>query len=158
MTSVSPVIFAGCNPIDGSSSTYSTPVVRLRTARASCMRCLSPVESVEEARSRERYPSPRSFSRFATVPNDSHMLSAMGRISSGRLPGTPSVHAESSLSVMRHASSSDMPRSLGARARSDSRVPPQSGHGPCFKNRSTLFIPLSSFTLESAFSTVYTAL
>ena len=37
-----------------SSSTYSTPVVRLRTARASCTRWRSPVDSVEPARSSAR--------------------------------------------------------------------------------------------------------
>ena len=42
------------NPIDGSSSTYSTPVVRLRTALASCIRCRSPVDSVEEDRSSDK--------------------------------------------------------------------------------------------------------
>ena len=44
----------GCSPMDGSSSTYSTPVVRLRTARASCIRWRSPVESVADARSSVR--------------------------------------------------------------------------------------------------------
>lgn len=43
-----------CKPMEGSSSTYKTPVVRLRTARASCMRWRSPVESVEAARSSVR--------------------------------------------------------------------------------------------------------
>ena len=47
-----------------------------------------------------------------------------------------------------------MPRSLGALAAADSRVPPQSEQTPCFKNFSTRFIPFSSFTLDRAFSTV----
>ena len=122
------------------------------------MRCLSPVDSVDDARSSARYPSPRSFSRFATVRKDAHILSAIGRISSGSDAGTPSTHSERSVSGMRHASSREMPRSLGARAFSLSLVPPQSGHTSCFRNFSTRFIPLSSFTFESAFSTVYTAL
>ena len=46
--------WTGCSPMEGSSSTYSTPVVRLRTERASCIRWRSPVERVEEARSRVR--------------------------------------------------------------------------------------------------------
>ena len=54
MTAVSPLRLAGCRPMDGSSNTYSTPVVRLRTARASCMRWRSPVESVDAARSSAR--------------------------------------------------------------------------------------------------------
>lgn len=33
-----PLEIMGCKPIDGSSRTYSTPVVRLRTALASCAR------------------------------------------------------------------------------------------------------------------------
>ena len=54
ITPVRPTMFAGCKPMEGSSSTYKTPVVRLRTARASCMRWRSPVESVEAARSSVR--------------------------------------------------------------------------------------------------------
>ena len=54
MTSSSPSMLDGCSPMDGSSSTYSTPVVRLRTARASCTRCRSPVDSVALARSSAR--------------------------------------------------------------------------------------------------------
>ena len=85
---------------------------------------------------------------------DSQMLSAMGRISSGRDAGTPLTHSTSSTSVIRQASSSPMPRSLGARAAADSREPPQSGQGPCFRNFSTRFMPFSSVTLAKAFSTV----
>ena len=54
ITPSSPSTFEGCSPMDGSSSTYSTPVVRLRTARASCTRWRSPVESVAPARSSAR--------------------------------------------------------------------------------------------------------
>ena len=54
ITSTSPSMLEGCRPMDGSSSTYSTPVVRLRTARASCTRWRSPVDSVEPARSSAR--------------------------------------------------------------------------------------------------------
>ena len=88
ITPVRPTILDGCRPMDGSSSTYKTPVVRLRTARASCIRWRSPVERVADARSSDRYPSPKSVSRFATVRKDSQMLSAMGRISSGSVSGT----------------------------------------------------------------------
>ena len=49
-----PSTFAGCRPIDGSSSTYIAPVSSLRTARASWMRCRSPVDSVLPARSSVR--------------------------------------------------------------------------------------------------------
>lgn len=45
------------------------------------------------------------------------MLLAIGCISFGRLSGTPATHCTKSTSVMRQASSSDMPRSFGARAR-----------------------------------------
>ena len=50
-----------------------------------------------------------------------------------------------------------MPRSFGARAASESRVPPQAEHASSRRNFSTRFMPFSSFTLERAFSTVYTA-
>ena len=49
-----PMIFDGCRPIDGSSKTYRTPVVRFRTALASCILCRSPVERVDAERSRDR--------------------------------------------------------------------------------------------------------
>ena len=64
----------------------------------------------------------------------------------------PSPH--SSESVIVHASSSEMPRSFGARAAADRRVPPQSGHTSSFRNFSTRFMPFSSLTLARAFSTV----
>ena len=86
------------------------------------------------------------------------MLAAMGRISSGRDAGTPSTHFVSSASVIRQASSRPIPRSRGARAASDRRVPPQSGQMSSFRNFSTRFMPFSSFTLARAFSTVRTAL
>ena len=47
---------------------------------------------------------------------------------------------------------------FGGRAAGLKRVPPQSGHRSSFRNFSTRFMPFSSFTLERAFSTVYTAL
>ena len=86
------------------------------------------------------------------------MLSAMGRISSGREEGILRTHSARSESVIRHASSREMPRSFGARAASDRREPPQSGQTSSFRNFSTRFMPFSSFTLARAFSTVYTAL
>ena len=63
------------------------------------------------------------MSRFAVPSNASQMLAAIGRISSGRLSGTPCTHATSSESVMVQASSSEMPRSFGALAAADRRVP-----------------------------------
>ena len=98
------------------------------------------------------------MSRFATVWKDAAILSAMGRISPGRAAGTPSTHAVSSVRVILQASSRPMPRSFGARAASDRRVPPQAGHTSSRRNFSTRFMPFSSFTLLRAFSTVYTAL
>lgn len=89
-----------CKPIGGSSITYSTPVVRLRTERASCTRWRSPVESVDPARSSERYPKPRCGRRLAVLWNDSQIDIAMGRISSGRLSGTPATHSTACSSVI----------------------------------------------------------
>ena len=82
------------------------------------------------------------------------MLSAMGRISSGSDAGTPATQSTKSDKVIWQASAREMPRRRGARAASDSRVPPQSGQGPCFKNFATRFMPFSSLTWERAFSTV----
>ena len=144
--------------MDGSSSTYSTPVVLFRTARASCMRWRSPVESVEAARSSERYERPSSISRRDVSWNDSHIRSAIGRIGLGKDAGTPRTQSSASANVISHALSSGMPRKSGARARSDRRVPPQSGHGPSFRNFATRFMLFSSFTFLSAFSTVWMAL
>ena len=82
------------------------------------------------------------------------MLSAMGRISAGRLAGTRSTHWVSSASGIVQASASEMPRRRGARAASDRRVPWQAGQVSCLRNFSTRFMPFSSLTLASAFSTV----
>ena len=65
---LSPVIFDGCSPMEGSSSTYKTPVVRFLTERASCILCLSPVDSVEAALSKDKYPRPSSISLFVFLP------------------------------------------------------------------------------------------
>ena len=86
------------------------------------------------------------------------MFSAIGRISSGREPGTPRTHFTSSARLILHTSSSAIPRTFGARAAAERRDPPHSGHGSSRRNRATRFIPLSSLTFESAFSTVCTAL
>ena len=50
----SPATLLGCSPTDGSSSTYSMPVVLARTVEVSSMRCRSPVDSEAPARSRVR--------------------------------------------------------------------------------------------------------
>ena len=98
------------------------------------------------------------MSRFAASWKDSQMRSAMGRISAGSDAGTPATHTTRSESVMVQASARLIPRSFGARAASESLVPPHSGQMLCFRNFSTRFIPFSSLTFERAFSTVYVAL
>ena len=96
----------------------------------------SPVERVEAARSRVRYPSPSSISRRAAVRKESQLCSppSRGRISSGREPGTP-LHPGISQVGQGHfaeASSRPMPRSLGGPGLlHESRVPPQSGQMSC---------------------------
>ena len=50
----SPSTLLGCSPTDGSSSTYSMPVVLARTVEVSSIRCRSPVDSEAPARSRAR--------------------------------------------------------------------------------------------------------
>ena len=50
----SPATLRGCSPTDGSSSTYSMPVVLARTVEVSSIRCRSPVDSEAPARSRAR--------------------------------------------------------------------------------------------------------
>ena len=82
------------------------------------------------------------------------MLRAMGCIAAGREAGTPATQTVSASSVIRQASSRLIPRSLGARACAESRVPPQSGHTSSRRNFSTRFMPFSSLTFARAFSTV----
>ena len=82
------------------------------------------------------------------------MLSAIGRIFSGRESGTPFTQSVSSARVIWHALSREIPLSNGARASSESLVPLQHGQVLIFKNLSTLFIPFSSLTFDNAFSTV----
>ena len=61
---------------------------------------------------------------------ESQMLSAMGRISSGSVCGTPATHSTRSERVIWHTSARPSPRTFGSRARADRRVPPQSGQTP----------------------------
>lgn len=96
--------------------------------------------------------------RAAVCTNWPAMLSAISRRRGGIVPGTASTQGSSSSSVMAHASGSVSPRSVVVRAFAQSRVPPQSGHTSCRRNFSTRFMPFSSFTFASAFSTVRTAL
>ena len=81
------------------------------------------------------------------------MRVAMGRISAGRLAGTPATQIDRSSSVIALAWARLMSRISGARAAAESRVPPQSAQGPSVRKRATRFIPFSSLTLASAFST-----
>ena len=86
------------------------------------------------------------------------MLTAIGRMGSGSESGTFLTQGMSSDSVIAAASSSPMPCTLGARAASESLLPRQSGQVPSARKRSMRFMPFSSFTLDRAFSTVWTAL
>ena len=79
---------------------------------------------------------------------------AMGCISTGMRPGTRGTQRASSSSVIRVASPRFMPSTTGPRAACESRVPPQSGQTSSRRKRLTRAKPFSSFTLESAFSTV----
>ena len=78
-------------------------------------------------------------------------------MASGSESGILSTQAHKSTSGMRETSSIPTPMILGALAACENLEPPQSGHTSNLRNRSTRFIPASSFTLESAFSTVFTA-
>ena len=49
-TLINPSTLAGCNPIEGSSKTYKTPVVSVRKVLASWILCNSPVDKVFPAR------------------------------------------------------------------------------------------------------------
>ena len=95
---------------------------------------------------------------FLLWRRDSQMLSAMGRISSGRLP----ARLSSIRRVRKGASYTPCPKRFpeaeGRRALSERRVPMQSGQISCLRNFSTRFMPLSSLTFVKAFSTVRTAL
>ena len=154
ITAFNPLIFAGCNPIEGSSRTYNTPVVLFLTERASCILCLSPVERVHAALSRVKYPNPKSINLFAVTKNDSQIDSAIGRISCGKDSGTPFTHSITSDKVILQTSSSDNSLNFGALALFDNLVPLHSGQMSSFKNFSTRFMPFSSFTFARAFSTV----
>ena len=82
------------------------------------------------------------------------MLPAISCMGWGMAVGTASTQGISSSRVMAVTSARFLPQSRLDRACSLRRVPPQSGQSDCFRNRSTRFMPLSSFTLARAFSTV----
>ena len=107
----------GCRPMEGSSSTYSTPVVRLRTARASCIRCRSPVERVDGGPVQASdIPAPAPSAAGPPSGRTRRCSPPWGASPPAGMPGTPSTQRVSSARVMRQASSREMPRSLGARA------------------------------------------
>ena len=71
-------VSTGCNPMLGSSKTYSTPASPAPICVASRIRCISPPDSVPLSRFNARYPSPTcsrnanrftiSFSKSTTYP------------------------------------------------------------------------------------------
>ena len=132
-------------------------MVRLRTARASCILCRSPVERVEEARSRVRYPSPRSRSLLAA---------GLKRLADAFRHGTH-FFREGSWAHLRypfrkirecHPAGVRQERFRCSLRRSGSFgqtcSPDSPGRCSCFRNFSTRFMPFSSLTFERAFSTV----
>ena len=83
------------------------------------------------------------------------MFSAIGRISAGRLSGTPCTHADQ----LRKGHPAgliqrDAPQLRGAGRRRKAGAADTSGQMSSFRNFSTRFMPFSSLTLASAFSTV----
>ena len=81
------------------------------------------------------------------------ICSAMAATSGGSDGATRGSQAASSSSVMAVASARLIPSTCGSRARAERRVPWQSGQGPSRRNLATRFMPFSSFTRASAFST-----
>lgn len=73
------------------------------------------------------------------------MLSAIGRISSGSDAGTPFTHLTSSERVILQASDNGIPRTSGALAAADKRVPPQSGQTSSPEKFRNAFHPLLVF-------------
>ena len=158
ITPISPSIFAGCRPVLGSSSTYSTPVVSLRTARDSCARWRSPVDSDADERSSVRYPKPSCIRRPPISCSVATSVAAMSRISAGSASGTPFAHASTSRSGIAVTSANPYLPIRGARAASLRRVPPQSGQVRSTRNLATLANRFSSTARSSSFSTVSRAL
>ena len=86
------------------------------------------------------------------------MASAMGRTSSGSVGATPGSQAASSSRVLSVAWPRFSPQMRMESASGHRRVPPHSGQASSLRNLATRLRPFSSLTLESAFSTVRTAL
>ena len=158
MTPIRPSIFAGCRPVLGSSSTYSTPVVSLRTARASCARWRSPVDSDADERSNVRYPNPSCIRRPPISSSVAVNVSAISRISAGSMAGTPLPQSNMSRNAHEVTSARPYEPMRGARAASLSRVPPQSGQVRSTRNFATLANRFSSTARSSSFKTVRRAL
>ena len=123
-----------CRPIDGSSSTYSTPVRPDPICVASRIRCASPPASVAAGRSSDRYPSPTSARKPSRV-----WISLNGRsaISSSREVRRSSRSQEAASVTGRAATSAiDRPPTVTARISGASRAPPHAGHGTARMNAS----------------------
>ena len=158
MTPIRPSIFAGCRPVLGSSSTYSTPVVSLRTARASCARWRSPVDNDADERSNVRYPNPSCIRRPPISSSVAVNVSAISRISAVSMAGTPLPQSNMSRNAHEVTSARPYEPMRGARAASLSRVPPQSGQVRSARNFATLANRFSSTARSSSFKTVRRAL
>ena len=158
ITPIRPSIFAGCRPVLGSSSTYSTPVVSLRTARASCARWRSPVDNDADERSNVRYPNPSCIRRPPISSSVAVSVSAISRISAGSMAGTPLPQSNMSRNAHEVTSARPYEPMRGARAASLSRVPSQSGQVRSTRNFATLANRFSSTARSSSLSTVRRAL
>ncbi len=125
-----------CRPIDGSSSTYITPVSPEPICEASRMRCDSPPERESAARSSERYSSPTLFRKRSRLTISRAMRSPTVCLAPGRL--SPSNHSSACFSVQRETSQIGLSPPRGPtrtkRASRRSRVPSQVGQGRVLRN------------------------
>ena len=138
--------------MDGSSKTYSTPVVRLLNVLAICTLCSSPVDSVFAGRSSEMYPNPKSSNILALSRNSSIISSAICLTSPGSSLTTRLTHTTKSFKFILHASSRPIPPSKVSRALWFSLVPSQSLQTLVVKNLLIFVRPFSVFAFFRASS------
>ena len=90
--------------------------------------------------------------------NWSMIISAIGRMSAGSVPGTAATQTNMSARVFALASARSIPDTWLPRAWAERRVPEQEGHGCMVMNRLTRASPFSLVALFSDSRTAWRAL
>ena len=118
-----------CNPIDGSSSTYITPVKPEPICEARRIRWDSPPDRLPDCRDKVKYSSPTLFKNCRRVIISFKILCAISRFCGESCSSTLPNHCKAFLIDISEACIISKPQILTAKASGFKRLPPQASHG-----------------------------